>query len=119
MGLAQSTEKPLKVLKNISKGQKEELNYSLKVHGSDLPLLLSPLILRERGAGQVDLAVLKKSQDWQVILYEIKSSGFITRGQYERLRKTASFVSKIFEASTSIRVIGPKELGIAKDKKLN
>lgn len=81
-----------------------------------MPLLISPLILRERGAGQVDLSVFSKNE---IILYEIKSSGFLAKGQYQRLRKAASFLSAAFSRSTLIRVIGPKELGIAKSGKLH
>lgn len=81
-----------------------------------MPLLISSLILRERGAGQVDLAVFNKSE---IILYEIKNSGFIGANQYQRLKKAASFLSFIFLRSALIRVIGPKELGIAKSGKLH
>ena len=81
-----------------------------------LPLLISPLILRERGAGQVDLSVFSKNE---IILYEIKSSGLLSKGQYQRLKKAAYFLSAVFLRSTLIRVIGPKELGIAKSGKLH
>lgn len=106
--------------KNIYKGQREELIYSLKVHNqSGVPLLISPLLLRELGAGQIDLAILERKGDWRIILYEIKSSGFIDHLQHKRLKKAAHLLSKVFECSVSIHLVGPEELGIAKDKKLN
>lgn len=104
---------------SISKGQSEELAYSRKIHSEAMPLLVSPLILRESGAGQVDLAILKKTSQWEVIVYEIKSSGHISFLQYKRLKKSAHYLAMIFDCSARIQVIGPNDLSIAKDKKLN
>ena len=81
-----------------------------------MPLLISSLILRERGAGQVDLSVFKNKE---IILYEIKSSGTVTQTQYQRLKKAGHFISAIFGRSSLIRIVGPEYLGIAKSGKLH
>ena len=74
------------------------LNYeqqiSLKVHNKGTPLLISSLLLRSYGAGQVDVAVIKENE---IHLVEVKNRGDISYKQIGRLKKTGHFLSKIFK----------------------
>lgn len=116
MGLRLSTEKPLKGSKNIFKGQESEKLFSAFIHQKYTPLLVSSLILREQGAGQIDLCVLTAKE---VIIFEIKTSGHLSRGQYQRLKDASTLMSALFQRSASLRIIGPEELVIAKSAKLH
>ena len=64
-----------------------------------MPLLISPLILRERGLGQIDLARFTKKSEMIIELMEIKSSmlgASAMRGQRGRIRDSAMFLGNIF-----------------------
>jgi len=87
------------VLKNSSKGNLLEQKLSVEFHQNSIPLLISPLLLRSRGLGQVDLARFKKNTEMIIELCEVKSSKtgeFAMRGQHLRLRKTGVFLGIIF-----------------------
>lgn len=81
------------------KGQAFELQESLRLHVEGTPLLLSSLVLREYGCGQVDVAVIKNDM---IKLYELKAGAEITKNQWRRLQNTAHLVSAHLEKSVSL-----------------
>jgi hypothetical protein len=94
------------VLKNSS-GIKEELICSEKFHQEGFPLLVSPLLLRERSLGQIDLARIRKDKDgWIIELGEVKSSAMgekaFMRRQKWRLESSQKFLSSLFGHRTKI-----------------
>jgi hypothetical protein len=100
MAHAPSIEKPLKGLKNFS-GINRERACSLEFHREGVPLLVSPLLLRERSLGQIDLARIRKDENgWIIEIGEVKSSlmgGEVSvRGQRSRLQGTQNFLSALF-----------------------
>lgn len=83
-----------------------ELAYSKSIHAKGIPVLLSPLVLRSYGCGQVDLALMKKIySNWVIELYEVKTSGIIGTKQKNRLKNAARFVSMILEANVFVKIV--------------
>jgi hypothetical protein len=79
------------------RGEEWEREFSLKFHQLGLPLLVSPLVLRSRGAGQIDLARLEKRKgQWWIKMVETKTHPLISSLQRRRLRKSAQFLSALF-----------------------
>jgi hypothetical protein len=88
------------VLKNSS-GSENELRFSKEFHREGLPLLVSPMLLRLRDLGQIDIARLKKDKDgWLLEIGEVKSSvqGLeqMERSQKKRLLSAQKFLSGLF-----------------------
>ncbi len=111
MAHALSTERVLKALKNTS-GLKNEIFFSRIFHAEGTPLLVSPLVLRSRSLGQIDLARLKKSQlEWILEIGEVKSSQVgqeqFLRGQKKRLLSSQKFLSGIFGARSKLLTLKP------------
>lgn len=78
------------MLKNIS----TEAKASQYFHQKGEPILVSPLILREYGCGQIDLARLKPGEYIQIC--EVKSHSDLSRRQLYRLKKSANLLGEIF-----------------------
>lgn len=81
------------------KGDDFEKSMSELLHSNRLPLLVSPMVLRSRGLGQVDVATISKKN---IIVWELKSSLRLGLNQRDRIRAAASFLSQLF--SKSVRV---------------
>jgi hypothetical protein len=86
-----------------SLGLKNELKSSLRFHQTGLPLLVSPVVLRSRGLGQIDLArLIKRDHQWVVELAEVKSSQLgkevMLLNQKQRLWGSGNFLSALFGA---------------------
>lgn len=76
------------------------------VHGKQLPVLVSPLFLREREMGQVDLVGLVKNNDGLCLnVYEVKSSSYIALWQKRRLLHSSHFLGLLFKASVNLKVL--------------
>ena len=95
-----STGKPSRVLKNSS-GLRNEIKCSRPFHDEGLPLLISPILLRDRNIGQIDLARLNKdSEGWIIEIGEVKSSELgqlqMARFQKDRLSASQRFLSGVF-----------------------
>lgn len=75
------------------KGELIEKDFSLEFHRQGIPLLISSLVLRSRGAGQVDLGRLEKKmgQCW-IHLLEIKAGQNVSLRQKNRLKKSGQFL---------------------------
>lgn len=91
----------------VLKGEVLEREMSLKLHSKADALLVSSLVLRSRGLGQVDVVNLRGRV---ITVWEIKSSIRPGFKQIKRLRAAACFLSQIF--SKSVRLV----LKIKKEK---
>ena len=92
------TENPSKGLKSISKGELFERQVSLYYHQKYLPVLISSLLLRSYGCGQVDLSYLKFKN---LYLCELKSGRSILTGeQRKRLHKSQELLSQLLDLDT-------------------
>lgn len=81
------------------KGDDFEKSMSDLLHSNRLPLLVSPMVLRSRNLGQIDVATISKKS---IIIWELKSSLRLGIKQRTRIRAAASFLSQLF--SKSVRV---------------
>jgi hypothetical protein len=88
----------------MKKGEWSELQLSLYYHHQYIPFLVSPKILREVGAGQIDIAYLKKTNHWCVTLVEVKSQSYPSGTQWRRLRKAQDYLSRVLECETNLEV---------------
>lgn len=89
-------------MNKVSKGLAFECQQSLQIHSRGVPILLSSLVLREFGCGQIDVALLERDQ---VKLYELKMNGHLSSQQWRRLQRTASLVAQYFERSVEIEFV--------------
>lgn len=80
-------------------GKKHEANFSKNFHQKGIPLLVSPLVLRSKNMGQVDMA---RILDNQIEVAEVKSGGHISVSQQSRLLKSAEFLSIILKKSAKL-----------------
>ena len=111
MDHALSTERVLKALRNTS-GLKNEILFSRTFHSEGCPLLVSPLILRTRNLGQIDLARVRKDKnDWILEIAEVKSSLIgqeqFLRSQKMRLISAQKFLSGIFGFKSKLITFSP------------
>ncbi|WP_040314494.1 hypothetical protein [Bacteriovorax sp. BAL6_X] len=92
--------------KKIVKGISLEIEKSRIVHGESVPLLICPTMLRRLGCGQVDIAgIYKYNGEFIIRLFEVKSSGFMTNTQKQRLLNSAHFISSYFEISCTVSLV--------------
>ena len=101
----------------VNKGFELEKKYSAIVHRCGMPVLLSSLLLREIGAGQVDLAVMEYNRP-VVYLYEIKSHGHLSYNQQKRLKSSSIFVGEILNCVVLWKLLAREPLYEIKDKKM-
>ena len=87
-----------------NKGEELECFFSRKIHGKkeQVPLLVSSLLLRRYGAGQVDIGIIMKNI---IMLYEVKTSGFVSWKQIKRLNKACELLSHIFERPATWKIL--------------
>lgn len=95
-----------------SSGLNNELSQSKTYHQEGIPLLVSPLLLRKRELGQIDLARVTKDRtgNWLIEIGEVKSSEIgvemMVRSQRKRLFSAQIFLSGLFgHRSKLIRLI--------------
>lgn len=94
------------------RGLSVEINFSKQFHLKGVPLLVSPLVLRSRGMGQVDLARIgKEYAEWIVEIAEVKTSlvgqHCLMRSQKSRLLASQRFLTGIFgHKSRLIHLLG-------------
>lgn len=78
-------------------GSKLERELSKSFHAKGIPMLVSPLLLRTRGCGQIDMARMVKGGNGVVIeVSEVKSRVNVGRLQISRLNDSVNFLSSIF-----------------------
>jgi hypothetical protein len=88
----------------MRKGDLYEKECSLLYHKQFIPFLISSKILREIDAGQIDIAFIKSIDPLKVGLIEVKSRSFPSRMQWQRLKKTQDYLSKVLECETNLSV---------------
>ena len=85
------------------KGLEAESKASTKLHNKGLPILVEPKVLRDLGAGQVDLCIMETLRGHQLIsIYEVKCFPEINYKQRKRLLDSAHVLSEIFNLSCRI-----------------
>ena len=88
----------------MRKGDWNERECSLYYHRKYIPFLISPKILRDLDAGQIDVAFIQKSRSWKVGLIEVKSRSHPSTRQWQRLRKSQDYLSRVLECETILKV---------------
>lgn len=84
-------------------GEKTELYISKVFHGEGVPFLISPMLLRRRGLGQIDVCYWRKNK---IIAAECKlGEGFITSQQKDRLKHSIHFLGNIFNCSVELKLV--------------
>jgi len=101
----------------LNKGFALEKKYSAIIHQQGIPVLLSSLLLREIGAGQVDLAMMDYNKP-VVSLYEIKSHGHLSYKQKKRLNDSAIFIGEILNCTVLRKLLVGGPIYDIKDKKV-
>jgi predicted RecB family endonuclease len=87
-------------------GDHFEIQVSSLLHPKTTPILISPLLLRQRGLGQVDIAYLKEGAAYAA---ECKSgAGKVSSRQMKRLSSTAAFIG--FILCKRVRLIGIQQV---------
>jgi hypothetical protein len=95
MGYVKFTAEHLKGSRSsYKKGLSLELIISTKYHKRGIPLLVSPLYLREMGCGQIDIAYIVKNK---VFIHEIKSNGLISELQIQRIKAASFLIAEILK----------------------
>ncbi|EQC44336.1 hypothetical protein [Bacteriovorax sp. Seq25_V] len=94
----------------FSKGEEFEIRCSLELSKkSNLMayVLISPKYLRKLGAGQVDLCVIEKDKIFgcELRIYEVKSFAFLSFSQRNRLNRSATLLSSIFNLPVRISMM--------------
>lgn len=88
-------------------GLDNEIQISRTFHSEGIPLLVSPVLLRHRQMGQIDLARLRKDRaGWLIEMGEVKSSEIgeevMGQGQKKRLRSSQHFLSALLGHPTRL-----------------
>ena len=92
-----------KALKNISRGELFEQQASLFYHQKNLPVLISPWLLRSYGCGQIDLSYLKSNR---LYLCELKSGrSVLTSEQRKRLHRSQELLASLLDLDTRLLFI--------------
>jgi hypothetical protein len=89
----------------MRKGDKLERDFSVQIHQSHFPVLISSLLLRSINAGQIDIAGLsKRKNEWVLHLFEMKFSKSPGRLQWQRLLRSQDYLSKVLEIGVKLEV---------------
>lgn len=84
---------------SCNSGDQDEAYFSKVLHQKYTPILVSSLVLRQMGAGQIDIAVLT---DQSIHIVEVKSSGRVTWQQIKRLRLSANWLCHLLDQSCQL-----------------
>jgi Holliday junction resolvase-like predicted endonuclease len=94
---------------NVAKGDASEAQASRRVHAHGIPLLVSPLCLRSRGLGQVDVAVVIGEQ---VVVSEVKRTRRqdlmaprVGERQLKRLRQSTHWLGLVLDRTARYQQI--------------
>ncbi len=87
-------------------GELTELKASLYYHQKGVPVLVSDLMLRSMGLGQIDISYLEKSakKSWVLKIIEMKSSVYPGTKQLRRLKQTQDYLSRILDLESNLEV---------------
>lgn len=91
-------------MSHMSRGQRLEAKVSLQEHARGVALLVEPALLRRRGLGQVDVAVLVAGR---IIISEVKSAPpiYFSLKQRLRLRASANFLGLLLGRSAQLKLV--------------
>ncbi len=93
-----------------TKGNDLEREASLHYHSKYTPVLISSIVLRERGVGQIDLSYLEGDA---ITIMELKNGGILSPKQYYRLKGSGSFLGDVLNKTVFLK------LNFAKKEKLH
>ncbi|MCK6595513.1 MAG: hypothetical protein L6Q33_09960 [Bacteriovoracaceae bacterium] len=93
-----------------TKGNELEKEASLFYHSKYTPVLVSSLVLRKRGGGQIDLTYLHKDT---LTIIELKNGGILSPVQYFRLKDSGSLLGEVLNRTVFLK------LNFAKFEKLH
>ena len=82
------------------RGERTEEEASLLYHARGVPLLVSPLILRSLGLGQVDVCYFDGRKG--LVIVESKTRGHVSPRQRRRLLKSCAFLGAIFKRTARL-----------------
>lgn len=100
-------------------GNDIESEFTKTYHQLGIPVLISSLVLRSRGCGQVDCARLEIQNEHRMLrLQEIKTNQWVSPVQRGRLNRSAEFLSQIFGCGVSVSFAFSQN-GFAKKQKLH
>ncbi len=100
-----------------NRGNYLEAIFSRKFHKHHTPILISSVILRQFGAGQVDIAIMEKKENYnEITLFEVKSSINISKKQILRLKRSAKIVSELLNCGINLKLIIPEKTFCQNDK---
>jgi hypothetical protein len=92
------------------RGKELELHLSQYLHQKNTAFLISALFLRQRGLGQIDLAIMSLNK---ITLYEVKSSSTGKHALYKgeqitRLRKSAKTLCFLLKLDVELKIIAKR-----------
>lgn len=85
-------------------GQIQESLQTKHFHSLGTPVLVSSLILRSKGLGQIDVAYIQKTFHWKLKIIEIKTKTVPSRKQWLRLLGAQDFLGKVLEMESKLEV---------------
>lgn len=91
-------------MSTCKKGLDFELRFTRSFHQKGLPVLVSPLILREMGLGQVDAARLTQKR---LELCELKLYGELSPKQKARLVRSANYLGELLDKEVVLTLERP------------
>lgn len=92
-------------LRSKNKGKILEKKLSKSLHFQSTPILISSLLLRELGAGQIDIARIQKYKNNKMIeLYEVKNSKSPSKIQLNRLKNTQNLISQLLDCEVTLKI---------------
>lgn len=91
-------------MSTCKKGLDFERRFSRTFHRRGCALLVSPLILRELGLGQIDAARLIQDR---VELCELKLYGELSSRQRQRLMRSANYLGELLEREVVLKLERP------------
>ena len=85
-------------------GQIQESLQTKHFHSLGIPVLISSLVLRSKGLGQIDVAYIQKTFQWKLKIIEIKTKTVPSREQWHRLLRAQDFLGKVLEMESKLEV---------------
>ena len=93
---------------NLKQSNYLEREFSIRAHRQFMPILISPLLLRRIGLGQIDISYfVPRGPKRGVYLVEVKSSLRLSSKQKLRLKKAQSYLATIFNCPVQTALFFP------------
>jgi hypothetical protein len=88
-------------------GADYERQIGTKLHAENIPILISPMLLRRLGAGQIDVAYLDQTgANDKIVLVEIKKNKqYFSKNQRRRLGLAQELIAAVFEKDVVLRLV--------------